>query len=56
VALSSAAWKKTARDAIGEYLSAKLDDPSFSAPLYASLMMVDGGDEFILIWSRRASD
>jgi uncharacterized protein (DUF736 family) len=52
MAPSSAAWKKTARDAIGEYLSAKLDDPSFSAPL----VMVDGDDEFILIWSRRASD
>jgi uncharacterized protein (DUF736 family) len=30
-----ATWKKTARDSGREYLSVKLDDPSFPAPIYA---------------------
>ncbi|WP_316235371.1 MULTISPECIES: DUF736 domain-containing protein [unclassified Bradyrhizobium] len=51
-----AAWKKTARDADREYLSVKLDDPSFPGPIYASLVRVDADDSFTLIWSRRAGD
>ncbi|MGC2779893.1 MAG: DUF736 domain-containing protein [Bradyrhizobium sp.] len=51
-----AAWKKTARDGDREYLSVKLDDPSFLAPIYASLVKVDGDDDFTLIWSRRSGD
>src|SRR3954454_20749855 len=51
-----AAWKKTARDSDREYLSVKLDDPSFPAPIYASLVKVEGDDSFTLIWSRRAGD
>ena len=31
-----AAWKKTSRETGREYLSVKLDDPSFPAPIYAS--------------------
>lgn len=45
-----AAWKKTSRDD-REYLSVKLDDPSFPAPIYASLIEGEGG-EHRLIWSR----
>ena len=48
-----AAWKKTARDSDREYLSVKLDDPSFPAPIYASLVKVEGDEGFALIWSRR---
>ena len=49
-----AAWKKTSREN-RDYLSVKLDDPSFSAPIYASLVDVDDG--YALIWSRsRAAD
>ena len=48
-----AAWKKTARDSNREYLSVKLDDPIFPAPLYASLVKVEDDDSFTLIWSRR---
>ena len=48
-----AAWKKTARDSEREYLSVKLDDPSFPAPLYASLVKVEGDDSFTLMWCRR---
>jgi uncharacterized protein (DUF736 family) len=45
-----AAWKKTSRDD-REYLSIKLDDPSFPAPIYASLIEGDNS-EHRLIWSR----
>ena len=48
-----AAWKKTARDSDREYLSVKLDDPSFPAPIYASLVKGEGNDAHMLIWSRR---
>jgi uncharacterized protein (DUF736 family) len=51
-----AAWKKTARDSDREYLSVKLDDPSFPAPIYASLVKVEGEEGFTLIWSRRNGD
>jgi uncharacterized protein (DUF736 family) len=46
-----AAWKKTSQGG-RQYLSVKLDDPTFAAPIFASLMESDG-DSFILIWSRR---
>jgi len=44
-----AAWVRTSREN-REYLSVKLDDPSFPAPIYASLVEIDGGHS--LIWSR----
>jgi len=44
-----AAWTKTSREG-RPYLSVKLDDPSFPAPIYASLVEVEEG--FNLIWSR----
>ena len=44
-----AAWKKTSREN-RDYLSVKLDDPSFPAPIYASL--VDADEGYRLIWSR----
>jgi uncharacterized protein (DUF736 family) len=50
-----AAWKKTSREG-RDYLSVKLDDPSFPAPIYASLVEVDGEDGLSLIWSRRNAD
>jgi uncharacterized protein (DUF736 family) len=50
-----AAWRKTS-GAGREYLSVKLDDPSFPAPIFASLVAVEGGDGYALIWSRRSSD
>ena len=51
-----AAWKKTARETDREYLSVKLDDPSFPAPIYASLVKIEGDEGFTLIWSRRSND
>ena len=44
-----AAWKRTSQQD-REYLSVKLDDPSFPTPIYASLVEVDGKHN--LIWSR----
>jgi uncharacterized protein (DUF736 family) len=49
-----AAWKKVGKESEREYLSVKLDDPSFPAPIYASLVESDEG--FSLIWSRRNGD
>ena len=45
-----AAWRKISREDRA-YLSVKLDDPSFAAPIYASLVEGENG-ELRLIWSR----
>lgn len=46
-----AGWTK--RSAEGrDYISVKLDDPSFSTPIYANLFDDEGGDGYTLIWSR----
>ena len=46
-----AAWsKRSAEDR--DYLTVKLDDPSFNAPIYANLFDDEDGDGFTLIWSR----
>jgi hypothetical protein len=44
-----AAWQRTSKDNT-VYHSVKLDDPSFSAPIYANLVAVDDG--YALVWSR----
>jgi uncharacterized protein (DUF736 family) len=46
-----AGWSKAAKDSGAEYVSVKLDDPSFTAPVYATLVQGDNG-EHRLIWSR----
>jgi len=46
-----AGWLKAARDTGAEYVSVKLDDASFPAPIYATLVQGDNG-EHKLIWSR----
>ena len=46
-----AGWSKTAKDSGVEDVSIKLDDPSFTAPVYATLVQGDKG-EHKLIWSR----
>ena len=45
-----AAWSKRSSEG-RDYLSVKLDDPSFTAPMYANLVE-DDGETFTLIWSR----
>lgn len=46
-----AAWSKRSNEG-RDYLSVKLDDPSFNAPIYANLFEDEGGDGYSLIWSR----
>ena len=46
-----AAWSKRSNEG-RDYLSVKLDDPSFTAPIYANLFDDENEDTFSLIWSR----
>ena len=46
-----AAWAKRSNEG-RDYLGLKLDDPSFTAPLYANLFDDEGADTYSLIWSR----
>ena len=46
-----AAWKKTSKEN-RDYLSVKLDDPSFTGPIFANLFADEDGDGHSLIWSR----
>jgi uncharacterized protein (DUF736 family) len=46
-----AAWSKRSEEG-RDYLSLKLDDPSFNAPIYANLFDDEEGDGYTLIWSR----
>jgi uncharacterized protein (DUF736 family) len=46
-----AAWSKQSREG-RDYLSVKLDDPSFVAPIYANLFDDEDGKTFNLIWTR----
>jgi uncharacterized protein (DUF736 family) len=46
-----AAWSKRSNEG-RDYLSVKLDDPSFNAPIYANLFNDEDGEGFTLIWSR----
>ena len=52
-----AAWTKRSASQ-RDYLSVKLDDPSFTAPIFANLFDDEGEDTYTLIWSRpsRAND
>jgi uncharacterized protein (DUF736 family) len=46
-----AAWSKRSEEG-RDYLSLKLDDPSFIAPIYANLFDDEGGEGYTLLWSR----
>ena len=46
-----AAWSKRSNEG-RDYLSVKLDDPSFNAPIYANLFDDEDGEGYTLIWSR----
>jgi uncharacterized protein (DUF736 family) len=46
-----AGWTRVSEDG-REYVSLKLDEPSFNAPIFANLID-DGEDEYKLIWSRQ---
>ena len=46
-----AAWSKRSNEG-RDYLSLKLDDPSFTNPIFANLFDDEDGEGFSLIWSR----
>jgi uncharacterized protein (DUF736 family) len=46
-----AAWPKRSNEG-RDYLSLKLDDPSFTVPIYANLFEDEDGEGYSLIWSR----
>ena len=46
-----AAWSKRLNEG-RDYLSVKLDDPSFTQPIYANLFDAEDGAGYSLIWSR----
>ena len=46
-----AAWSKCSNEG-RDYLSVKLDDPSFNAPIYANLFDDEDAETATLIWSR----
>lgn len=46
-----AAWSKQSNEG-RNYLGLKLDDPSFTAPIYANLVEGEDGQGYRLIWSR----
>ena len=46
-----AAWSKHSNEG-RDYLGLKLDDPSFTAPIYANLFDDEEGEGYSLIWSR----
>lgn len=46
-----AAWTKQSNEG-RVYLGLKIDDPSFTAPIYANLFDDEGGETYSLIWSR----
>jgi uncharacterized protein (DUF736 family) len=48
-----AAWSKKSNEG-RDYLGLKLDDPSFTAPIYANLVRDEDGKGYSLIWSRPA--
>lgn len=45
-----AGWVKAAKEGKREYISVKLDDPTFAAPIYANLVEIEGKHQ--LLWSR----
>jgi uncharacterized protein (DUF736 family) len=50
-----AAWPKRSKEG-RDYLSLKLDDPSFNAPIFANLFDDEDGEGYTLLWSRPRKD
>ncbi|TGQ66037.1 MAG: DUF736 domain-containing protein [Mesorhizobium sp.] len=46
-----AAWSKQSNEG-RDYLGLKLDDPSFTNPIFANLFNDEDGEAYSLIWSR----
>ena len=47
-----AAWHQESKDGETPYLSVKLDDPSFAAPIRAAFFSNDDDDTGVLVWNR----
>jgi uncharacterized protein (DUF736 family) len=45
--------RANAHDGGREHIALKLDDPSFTAPIYANLFEEAESEKFVLIWSRQ---
>ena len=45
-----AGWVRKAKEDGREYISVKLDDPTFAAPIYANMVEIEGKHQ--LLWSR----
>ena len=50
-----AGWAKTSKEG-RDYLSIKLDDPSFNSPIFASLFADEDGKTHNLIWTRNRTN
>jgi uncharacterized protein (DUF736 family) len=50
-----AAWETTSRETGAHYLSVKLDDPSFAAPIQCRLVKTGAELGHSLLWDRRRS-
>jgi uncharacterized protein (DUF736 family) len=50
-----AGWSKRSQEG-RDYLSLKLDDPSFNQPIFANLTQDEDGETYSLIWSRRSAE
>jgi len=48
-----AAWETTSRETGAHYLSTKLDDPSFAAPIQCRLVKTGAERGHSLLWDRR---
>jgi uncharacterized protein (DUF736 family) len=48
-----AAWQTTSRETGTQYLSVKLDDPSFAAPIQCRLLKTGAEVGHSLLWDRR---
>ncbi|MEN5279323.1 DUF736 domain-containing protein [Brucella sp. TWI432] len=46
------AWRRKTLDTEKYYLSVKLDDPTFLAPIYARLLDKDERGKYALVWQR----
>lgn len=47
-----AAWTQTAQESGKDYLSVKLDDPSFPKPIRAAFFIDEDAGTAILVWNR----
>ncbi len=47
-----AAWRKAGKESGSVYYDVKLDDPTFSKPIWCRLVQAKKGDGFLLVWER----